>query len=180
MDRCVLSPLASLSVQPIVLTASCRPFISYRGLPSSSRDSKGYEAAQRQIAAWERTGGGIVHPHVRPLNYRDPQNPREKGIDVQLALDFVMLAMRREYDVGIIFSDDTDLHPALAAVGEILGPGHCELAGWRDLNRSGPRIVKSGGQNVYTHLLDLTHYSRVKDTQDYTLKSARKPRPPKR
>ena len=91
-----------------------------------------------------------------------------------------MLAMRREYDVGIIFSDDTDLHPALEAVGEILGPGHCELAGWRDERRSGPRTVKSGGQYVYTHVLHSVHYARVKDTQDYTQKSARKPRPPKR
>lgn len=152
----------------------------YRGLPSSKHDPKGYSAAQRQIAAWTDTGGGVVIPHHRPLNYREPHRPREKGIDVQLAVDFVLLAQKNEYDVGIIFSDDTDLNPALEAVGELRGPGRAELAAWYDPIRSGPRMVESGGSRVFTHILDRTAYGRLHDTQDYNHPSARKPRPRRR
>lgn len=89
----------------------------YRGLPSSAKDPKGYGAARRQIAAWNKL------PHVavtaRPLRYpRDypASKPEEKGIDVQIALDFAMMAVRGEYDVGVLMSGDTDLLPALEEV----------------------------------------------------------------
>lgn len=54
----------------------------YRGLPSSDKDRKGYGAASRQVAMWSKSP--LVHPYTRPLNYRDPKEPREKGIDVLL------------------------------------------------------------------------------------------------
>ncbi len=38
---------------------------------------------------------------------------REKGIDVRIALDIVRLAINREYDVGLIFSQDKDLEQAI-------------------------------------------------------------------
>jgi hypothetical protein len=41
---------------------------------------------------------------------------REKGIDVRLALDIVRLAIENEYDLGIIFSQDRDLHEAVKEV----------------------------------------------------------------
>lgn len=152
----------------------------YRGMPIKNRDERGFEAAQRQIAGWVATGGGLVHPHTRPLNYRDPERPREKGVDVMLAVDFVLGFQRGEFDVGIIFSDDTDLHPALEAVGTMGGPGHCELATWRDASRTNVRVVKSGGQTAYTRVLAREEYTRVRDHQDYNQRSARKPRPPRR
>lgn len=151
----------------------------YRGLPSSRHDEKGYAAAQRQIAAWQNSGD-LVTAHHRPLNYRDPRHPREKGIDVQLAIDLVMLVQRDEIDVGIIFSDDTDLDPAIEAVGQLRGPGHAELASWYDPARSGPRTVRSGDRRVYTHILGHAEYQLVCDVQDYGHPAARKPRPPRR
>ncbi len=151
----------------------------YRGLPSSKHDEKGYAAAQRQIAAWGNSGD-VVTAHHRPLNYRDPSRPREKGIDVQLAVDFVMLVQSNEIDVGIVFSDDTDLDPAIEAVGQLRGPGHGELASWYDPDRSGPRTVRSGDRRAYTHILGHAEYQHVRDLQDYRHPAARKPRPPRR
>lgn len=151
----------------------------YRGMPLKRLDEKGYSAAQRQVSAWERDGGGMVHAHTRPLNYRDPSSPREKGIDVALAVDFVAGAIRKDFDIGIIFSEDTDLHPAIEAVGGIVGPGRAELAMWRDPYRSGPRVVMSGGQTAFTHVLGAVEFNRLRDDQDYTQPTARKQRPPK-
>ena len=47
---------------------------------------------------------------------------QEKGIDVALAVDFVMMAVAEEYDVGVLMSTDTDLKPALEAVVALGGP----------------------------------------------------------
>jgi hypothetical protein len=53
----------------------------------------------------------------------------EKGIDVALAIDFVTMAVRGEYDVGVIMSTDTDLKPALEAVAQMRGSPYPEVRG---------------------------------------------------
>lgn len=69
-------------------------------------------------------------PHGWPDRSQPGEKPREKGIDVALAIDFVTMAVRGEYDVGILFSTDTDLKPALEAVAQ-LGTGvRAEVAAW--------------------------------------------------
>lgn len=65
-------------------------------------------------ATWERedTRLRVIR---RDLNYRGwPEHPpREKGVDVTLAIALVESAMLNKYDVAIVFSDDTDLIPAV-------------------------------------------------------------------
>ena len=82
----------------------------YRGIPDSTKDPKGYGACQRQISNWARAPETDVI--TRTLRY--PSNwpadkPEEKGIDVALALDFALMAVRGEYDVGVLMSTDTDV-----------------------------------------------------------------------
>jgi hypothetical protein len=74
----------------------------YRGLPSSHHDSKGYGAADRQIAMWKQQA--LVFPVSRPLNYRDPAQPREKGIDVRIAIDMVMAIERGDCTIAVRFT----------------------------------------------------------------------------
>jgi hypothetical protein len=48
----------------------------------------------------------------RPLRYPKAwpaERAQEKGVDVALAVDFVMLAVTGAHDVGILVSTDTDL-----------------------------------------------------------------------
>lgn len=76
----------------------------YRGRPDSTKQPKTYGAHMRQCAAWEKAGA-IVIP--RPLRYPhtwpdDP--PEEKGIDVQIALDMVTMAINDELDVALLAS----------------------------------------------------------------------------
>lgn len=47
------------------------------------------------------------------------KKPREKGIDVKLALDLIRLARKDNYDVAIIFSQDTDLNEAIDELYDI-------------------------------------------------------------
>ena len=105
----------------------------YRGLPDPRRDPHGNRAAHRQIAAWRRDPAVTVNTRTfqYPRNY-PASPPQEKGIDVQLALDFAMMAVRDEYDVGILMSNDTDLRPALEEVMN-LGSQTVEVAAWEPL-----------------------------------------------
>jgi len=70
---------------------------------------------QRRIQAWVAEDPALVALHSRPLRY-PPERGREKGIDVELALDLLRLALDDEYDVGILASADSDLVPALELV----------------------------------------------------------------
>lgn len=94
----------------------------YRGLPSSKHDPKGYAAARAQIATWDRDA--LATPISRPLRYpQDWPNTKEeeKGIDVQMAVDYVMGAVKGDYDVGILMSLDTDMKPAPETVRDTFG-----------------------------------------------------------
>ena len=93
----------------------------YRGQPDGKLDPRGYSASRRQHATWQRSP--LVTLVTRPLRYpqgwptrsRVGERPQEKGIDVALAIDFVVMAVRKELDVGILMSTDTDMKPALEA-----------------------------------------------------------------
>lgn len=139
----------------------------YRGLPSGSKDPKGYGAARRQIAAWDKML--LTHVTARPLRYpRDypASKPEEKGIDVQIALDFVMMAVRGEYDVGVLMSGDTDLLPALEEVVRLAGPT-AEVAAWEPRAGYGRRLYLQGTR-VHCHWIGEPAYAVIKDDTDYT------------
>lgn len=93
---------------------------------------------------------------------------QEKGIDVALAVDFVVMAVRREYDVGILFSSDTDLVPALEAVlalrpGE---PAACEVAAWA-VPGVRPQSLSVRDASIRRHLLPEADFRSVADLTDY-------------
>ncbi len=141
----------------------------YRGMPNNERDPRGYRAARRQIAAWQRQP--LVRITTRPLRYpRNYPDARavEKGIDVQIALDFAMMAVRGEYDVGVLMSNDTDLRPALE---EVIKLGSCkvEVATWQPREGRPRQHLRLPGIDVqpYCHWIDLEGYNRVSDDTDY-------------
>ena len=149
----------------------------YRGMPSPKHDPVGHAAAQRQVARWRESP--LVTVITRPLNYRAHGAPQEKGIDVQMAVDFVTLAMQGFHDLGILFTADSDLDPAAEAVGGMMGTGAVRLANWWDARRGAPRTVRAGGGTVYTHILRRADYVAVHDPVDYAVGTPRKPRPPR-
>jgi NYN domain len=96
----------------------------YRGLPSPTRQPKGYAAARAQISVWQQLPK--VKVVTRPLQYPDnwpTEKANEKGVDLQLALDMALMAHKRAYEVGILMSLDTDLKPILESVADLTRPG---------------------------------------------------------
>lgn len=150
----------------------------YRGLPDGSKDPKGHSAASRQIDIWRQNPRVQVFP--RPLAYprgwpdesRPGEKPREKGIDVSLAIDFAMMAVLGEYEVGILMSTDTDLKPALEAVTKLgVGQGRvyprAEVAAWSG-DKMHNRRLSIAGAKLWCHWLDKTVYEQVCDHTDYS------------
>ena len=141
----------------------------YRGMPDAGRDSRGYAATRRQTAEWEKSM--LVKVTTQPLRYpRDyPDSPaQEKGVDVRLAIDFVMMAVRDEYDVGVLMSNDTDFRPVLEEV-EGLGAKTVEVAAWRPPTAQ-PRRLWIGRNRPWCNWIDHAAYRSIQDNRDYTLR----------
>jgi len=144
----------------------------YRGRPSERRNPRSYAAFRRQTAKQVSRGEGLVTVIARDLRYPSDWPRRaaqEKGIDVALAVDFVMTVARSECDVGILFSSDTDLVPALEAV-IALRPGDppaCEVAAWAAPGAR-PRSLSVRAARIRRHLLTEADYRTVADPTDYT------------
>jgi len=139
----------------------------YTGRAARKLEPKSYSAFRRQQAAWEERG---IRVSSRRLQYLDWPNsrPRQKGVDVALAVDFVVMACEGEYDIGVIASTDTDLLPALEYVSGI-DTITAEVAAWwgeSETTRKQLRVAKGG---VWCHRLLRIDYDAVSDRTDYSI-----------
>lgn len=137
----------------------------YTGRPNPSRDPKTYGSHRKQCAEWERKGVIVIPRSLRyPHNW--PKFPaQEKGIDVALAIDFVVMAIDNKYDIGIIASTDTDLKPAIEYVHSKGAPA-VEVVAWRGKTKNRLSIKE---KHLWCHFLYKEDYDRVADRTYYTV-----------
>lgn len=100
----------------------------YTGYPSAAEDPYWSGFWQKKLLAISRQG---AFKFARQLRYRNKKIKldndveltrrvgEEKGIDVRIAIDVIRLAIDREYDVAVIFSQDQDLSEATDEVKRI-------------------------------------------------------------
>ncbi len=151
----------------------------YRGRPTQQSDPKGYAAFRRQEAVWR--SNNKVRPTFSDLRYpadwREEgcvDKPREKGIDVALAVDLVTLATEGAFEVGIVMSADYDLKPALDYVvrrSVSRGGPVVEVAAWKGDRRERPLRIRLDGRPLYCIWLDREAYWGVVDERDYSVGS---------
>jgi hypothetical protein len=104
-----------------------------------------------------------------PRNWPN-EKPQEKGIDVQLAVDFVRGYVADEFDIGIVMTTDTDLLPAIEAVLELdkhRGYEPVEVCAWQQQDHS--KLLRIAGRNLIGHDLSRHLYNRVIDGTDYNV-----------
>jgi uncharacterized LabA/DUF88 family protein len=96
------------------------------------------------------------------------ERPREKGVDVWLAIDLVEMAIRHTVDRAIVVSTDTDLVPALELAVAERGEEFVEVAGWQ-----GPResagLLRVKGHRVVQRALRDNIYRKLHDPTDYNI-----------
>lgn len=138
----------------------------HRGLPSQKHDQAGYAANRRQSAAWMAENRDVVIPRLRPLRYsREPNEPpREKGIDVELAVAAVEWVLTERCEVAIIFSHDTDLVPAVELLARLKGTACAETASWT--SRSFNKRLRPKPE-VYHHTISPEVFARVETRVNY-------------
>ena len=86
----------------------------YTGVPPAARNRRWHEFWARKTLRMRRAGVIVV---TRPLRYTEElledgkfqSIPREKGIDVRIAIDVLTLSFKKTLDIAVIFSQDQDL-----------------------------------------------------------------------
>jgi hypothetical protein len=123
----------------------------------------------RQTAAWKSAGVTVITRDLRYPHDWPKARPEEKGIDVALAIDAVMMAVRGELDVAIIASTDTDQRPVLEAFHGLPSEPRpvIETATWQTATFQ--KKLQVPGLHVWSHRLDDVAYRQVRDTRDYNI-----------
>lgn len=140
----------------------------HRGLPSNARDPQGYGAVRRQAQAWIAENPELIVPRLRPLRYYGEEaEPREKGVDVDMAIEAVRFVLEDRCDVAVLFSHDTDLIPAIDAIAALKGDSAVETVSWV---APGFRRRLRVQRRIYHHELDENHFAWVEDRVNYAYK----------
>jgi hypothetical protein len=154
---------------PIGFTRVLEQVRIYTGRPESTKQPKAYAAHMRQCATWERAGAIVVPRTLRYPPTWPQDSPREKGIDVQLAVDFVAGAIDDTYDVGVIFSTDTDLRPALEFVADRFAwMPRAETVAWKAVNANRALRI-TNPRSTWVHYLTAADHQSVHDPTDYNI-----------
>lgn len=90
----------------------------YTGVHTPQRNAAQHAQMQRRMEAWVAAAPDKVQVFPRSLRYGQNRPPQEKGVDVELAIDLVSLAIDDKFDVVVLASTDTDLVPALQFVAD--------------------------------------------------------------
>jgi uncharacterized LabA/DUF88 family protein len=142
----------------------------YRGRPDPRKDPKTYAAHMRHCAAWERECGTLLNLRTRTLRYPHgwPSHglrAEEKGIDVQFAIDAMLMAARGEYDVAILATADSDLLPVAEGLMLLKATGgpDVEVIGWGGVS------VKLEVPDVPVRWIGPLDYKTVRDNTDYNI-----------
>jgi uncharacterized LabA/DUF88 family protein len=154
---------------PPGLTRTLSEVRIYTGRPESTKEPKTYGAHMRQCEAWERAGAIVIPRTLRYPGDWPKTRAEQKGVDVKLAIDFIAGAIDSRYDVGIVFSTDTDLRPALEFVSDRFKQyPRAEAAAWRGsgANRA---LTVAGSRSTWVHYLNYDDYLAVRDPTDYVL-----------
>lgn len=100
----------------------------YTGIPAMDDNAFWHIFWQNKLRTMSREG---IHTFARPLRYRNqlftlPDGSsltilvgQEKGVDVRISLDVICGAMRNDYDVALVFSQDQDLSEVAEEIREI-------------------------------------------------------------
>ncbi len=86
-------------------------------------------------------------------------------------MDYAVIAVRGQYDVGILMSTDTDLKPALEFVASLtrsVGTPRAEVAAWSGNGQHNRRLSITGG-TVYCHWVGEATYRAVADHVNYSV-----------
>jgi hypothetical protein len=124
-----------------------------------------YREATNRFEAWGNKYGDLVTVSRHNLKYDDRGFSREKGVDVQLAVDVMRMTLRDELDVAVLVSQDSDFVPVVSALSTT-HPNTAfpaiETVRWYGL----PWLNVPGCSPRY-HTIDRSVFDEIRDDTDY-------------
>lgn len=142
----------------------------YTGRPNPTKDPRTYGAQQRQVARWDKNGIVVKRRALRYPPDWPKSRAEEKGIDVALAVDLVIMAVDGAFDVAVIASTDTDLIPAMEHVLQ-RASSTVEVAAWYDDHS---KSLSVEGRCVWCHRLRKEDFDKIADDTDYNVEKSRR------
>lgn len=148
----------------------------YTGVPDPADDPKKSGFWSAKLAAMGRQG---IVVYSRSLRYRNKTvrlpggathtflHGEEKGIDVRIALDVIGMAVRNEYDVAIVFSQDQDLSEVADEIRVIARQAGRWIRIACPYPMSPTRTNRRGINGSQWIQIDRTTYDSCKDPKDY-------------
>jgi len=141
----------------------------YTGIHTPQRHPKLNAMMQRRMSAWIAERPDQVEVFPRPLKY-GKDGPREKGVDVEIAIDFVRLALEDAFDVGVLASADSDLVPALQFVVDKFPEKTLVTLGFApDAGCTPPAPLDLPRGRVERRFITRRDFDRMHDTTDFYL-----------
>lgn len=148
---------------------------AYAGIHTPQRNAAQNAQLQRRIRPWIADAPEKVELFPRPLRY-SAQRPKgeEKGVDVELAIDIVRLALDGAIDVVLLASTDTDLVPPLQFVADRLPQIALMTAAWEPVfgcegETAAPLDLPRG--NVERLRVSKREFDRMADKRNFYLSS---------
>lgn len=146
----------------------------YRGRPDSTKEPDGYAAHMRQVARWEKAGVTVLYHPLRYPHDWPKSKQEEKGIDVQIAIDIVTMALNKEFDVAILASTDTDQRPTLKAFGVLPFERETLIEVCAYKSSVFKKKLALSEQTIWCHLIEEPDYRTVRDNNDYNRRPRRR------
>ena len=148
----------------------------YTGVPDEQDNPRWHYFWTSKLAAMARQG---VEVYSRSLRYRNqtielPGGRKhtflvggEKGIDIRIALDVIRMALRDEYDIALVFSQDQDLSEVADELRDI-ARGQGRWIKIASVFPSSPAVRNRRGIDKTDWIpIDRATYEACIDTRDY-------------
>lgn len=167
MEKTLIDPLklAERVVSKRPLGGTLEHVYVFRGRPNPNYEPTLAAANEQQFSAWMKDSRVTVIRRTLqyPSDFGQPsctEAPREKGIDVALAIKLIDLSLGGKLDVAILISRDTDFTPVLEMVTS-RRLAHLEIASWAD-------DTHLPNKHCYWHKLYEDDFLDCRDTRTYT------------
>ena len=152
----------------------------YTGIPKKEKSPMWADYWSNRILAMNRAGINVT---TRTLRYRieatfnengdkkEISVPQEKGIDVRLALDVVSCAIKGQYDIAVIYSQDQDLNEVVSDVKDAATAVNREIAVACAFPYGPNSTSKRGIDRTEWIRIEQAEYDQCLDPRDYRSKA---------
>lgn len=146
----------------------------YTGIHTPQRNGAQNANMQRRMRAWIAEAPDKVQLFPRPLRYSKKRpGGEEKGVDVELAIHMVSLALDDAFDVVVLASMDTDLVPPLQLIADRYPEKRIVTAGFEPIDGCDTGApLDLAGHDIQRVRIGKRDFDRMADKRNFYLSAS--------